>query len=71
MSNGVLIAEGASTVEDMGCVMGPINTSYIIQPPYRLEANRTHSFVIDFTTGDELYHVDAYYEVDLSFELVN
>ena len=65
--NGTQVANANAPGGGLGCVMGPVVKTYTTSPPYTLAANTTHTLVIDFTTADALYHVNAYYEVDLSF----
>jgi hypothetical protein len=65
--NGTQVANANAPGGSLGCVMGPVVKTYTTAPPYVLAANTTHTLVIDFTTADALYHVNAYYEVDLSF----
>ena len=65
--NGTQVADAHAPGGGLGCVMGPVVKTYTTSPPYTLAANTTHTLVIDFTTADALYHVNAYYEVDLSF----
>jgi len=47
--------------------MGPVVKTFVTNPPYTLAANSTNTLFIDFTTNDGLYHKNAYYQVDLSF----
>ena len=49
---------------DLGCEMGPAVFTEIVLPPYILPAGM-HTFTIDFTTNDSLFHVDACYELNL------
>ena len=65
--NGTEVARANAPGGGLGCVMGPVVKTYTTSPPYTLAANTTHTLVIDFTTADANYHVNAYYEVDLSF----
>lgn len=65
--NGTEVARANAAGGGLGCQMGPVVKTFITAPPYRLNANTTHTFFIDFTTNDGQFHKDAYYEVDLSF----
>lgn len=65
--NGTEVARANAAGGGLGCAMGPVVKTFITAPPYRLNANTTHTLFIDFTTADANYHVGAYYEVDLSF----
>lgn len=68
--NNQLLAGANATGGDLGCEMGPVTKNYFINPPYRLFANSTNTLFIDFTTNDRLFHVGAYYQVDLGFMAV-
>ncbi len=65
--NGNIIASAHAPGGNKGCEMGPVVKSLDIIPPVALLAGRTYIFQIIFTTADPLYHVGAYYQVDLSF----
>ncbi len=66
--NTVLLARGSSAGGGLGCApAGPIVKQVIVPGPYLLEANTSYQFRINFTTGDALFHVGAFYEIDLSF----
>lgn len=68
--NNLLLADGHAAGGNLGCQTGPI-ISTIHQPgPYLLLANTTYTFLIDFTTNDQLYHNGAYYTCNLILELV-
>ena len=62
-----LLARATSQDLDLGCDMGPVIKEYIIEPPYELFCNTEYQFRIIFTSGDSLYHVGAYYQINLSF----
>ena len=64
--DGVEVANGHAAGGDLECEMGPIVETVLVPGPYLLLANTTYTFFIDFTTNDGLFHVGAYYEVDLS-----
>lgn len=68
--DNVLLAKGTSTGGGLGCNNGvsvPITKTIVVAEPYLLNANTQYEFKIDFTTGDNLFHVNAYYEIKLSF----
>ena len=65
--NNVLLATATSPGGNLGCQMGPAIQTYNQNPPYTLTANTVYKFRIDFTTFDELFHVNAFYEAQLSF----
>lgn len=69
--NGTEVARANAAGGGQECVMGPVVKTFITPPPYRLNANTQYTFFIDFTTNDALYHVGAFYEVDLSFTNVS
>lgn len=65
--NDILLTEATSQNLDLSCTMGlPISTTYF-EPPYLLSAVTVNEFKITFTTGDGLYHKDAYYKINLGF----
>jgi hypothetical protein len=47
--------------------MGPVIKEYIIPPPYLLNKNTNYQFRVEFDSGDGLYHVGSFYQIDLSF----
>jgi hypothetical protein len=65
--DGDLIADGHAAGGDLGCAVGPIIPNFIIPGPYTLPKNTFHTFEINFTTNDELYHVGSYYQINISF----
>jgi len=65
--NGTQVARGESKDANQECVMGPVQKVFTTNPPYLLAANTTYTFLIEFTTGDALYHVGSYYQINLGF----
>lgn len=65
--DGTEVARANAAGGGLGCTMLPVVKTFVTSPPYRLNANTQYTFFIDFTTADALFHVGAYYEVDLSF----
>lgn len=65
--DGTQIADAHAPGGGLGCLMGPVIKTYQVASPYLLLANTTHTLRIDFSTIDALYHVDSYYQVNLSF----
>lgn len=65
--NNAYLASATSVEAMLSCVMGPPISTYIISPPYFLSAYSLNEFLITFTTFDALYHLDAYYEINLDF----
>jgi len=65
--DGVQVARAQAAGGSLQCAMGPVVKTFVTPPPYRLNANTSYTFFINFTTNDALFHNGAYYEVDLSF----
>lgn len=65
--NGTEVARGESKNELQGCTMGPVQKVFTVSPPYFLAANTTYTLLIEFTTGDALYHNNAFYQINLGF----
>jgi hypothetical protein len=65
--DGVLLAEATSDGQGLGCAMGPVLSTFFTSFPILLAANTVYTFEIDFNTGDSLYHVGAFYQIDLTF----
>ena len=58
--DGVVIGDGHAPGGGLGCTSAPV----IVNPasPQSLDPG-PHTLIIDFTTNDGAYHVDAYYEI--------
>jgi hypothetical protein len=65
--DNVLLADGHAPGGGKGCVDEPIVTTYAINPPYLLLANTVYVLRIEFDTVDSLFHVESFYQVNLSF----
>jgi hypothetical protein len=65
--DGQLIAKGRAAGGGLGCLCGPIIQNIIIPSPYLLKKSKSYTFNIQFTTNDGLFHVNSYYQVDLTF----
>ena len=65
--SNVKLADAHAPGGGLGCVMGQVIKQYYVPSPYLLTAGNTYTFTINFDTADALYHVDAYYEVNLLF----
>jgi hypothetical protein len=65
--DGTQIANANAAGGNLGCQMGPVVQTFTVPPPYLLLAGTVHTLLINFTTNDGLFHVDSYYEVDLTF----
>lgn len=61
------VADAHAAGGNLGCQMGPVVKTFTQPPPYLLTANSVHTLLIEFTTADSLFHVGAFYEVNLSF----
>ena len=58
--DGNVIGDGHAPGGDQGCT----SDSVIVNPASPQSLNPgPHTLIINFTTNDELYHVDAYYEI--------
>jgi hypothetical protein len=68
--DGTQIAKATSQDLNQGCAMGPVIKTFTVAPPYTLLAGTVHTLRIDFTTNDPLYHVDSYYQVELTFNTI-
>jgi hypothetical protein len=62
----VLIADAHAAGGNQGCAAGPVVKTYTVSPPYYLAANSNHKFFLNFTTADPRFHVNCYYEINLS-----
>lgn len=51
----------------MECAMGPVNIIFLVDLPLILGPG-PHIFQLEFTTDDALYHVGAFYELNLIFD---
>ena len=61
--DGVVIGNGEAPGGGLGCESAPV----IVNPASDQTLNPgPHTLIIDFTTNDALYHVDAYYEIKLT-----
>lgn len=65
--DGTQVARGSSVNLNLGCTMGPPTKIPANILPITLIANRVYKLLIDFSTVDSQYHVNAYWQVDLSF----
>jgi len=48
------------------CSVGPVIQTVIIPPPYTLQNGNQYTLRVEFTTNDNLYHKDAYYQADFT-----
>ena len=60
--NGEVIGDGQAPGGGLGCESAPVTVN--AAEPQTLEPG-PHTLVIEFTTNDAQYHVDAYYEIEL------
>lgn len=66
-SNLSAIANAHAPGGSLGCQMGPVVKNPSNIAPILLLAGNEYIFRINFTTNDGLYHVGAYYQINLSF----
>lgn len=67
--NGDLIRRATSVGGNLLCSPSvPVNQIIEIPGPYIIPAYTTATFELRFTTSDPYYHIDAYYELDMTFE---
>jgi hypothetical protein len=65
--DNTLIASATSQDLNGNCAMVPVVQTYNVAPPYLLLAGTVHTLLIEFTTNDPQYHVDGFYQANLSF----
>jgi hypothetical protein len=65
--DGIQVADAHAAGGNLDCAMGPVVQTFATPPPYLLLAGTVHTFFIDFTTNDGLYHLGSFYEIDLTF----
>ena len=61
-----LLASATSAGGGQECAMGQAVQTYFIPPPYRLLSGKTYKLRIQFSSGDEFYHVASFYEANYS-----
>jgi hypothetical protein len=64
--NDELLATATSPGGNLGCEMGPVISTFYLPPPYTLRSGNQYILKIEFTTGDNHYHKDAYYQADFT-----
>lgn len=64
--DNVSIIKATSNDFDLGCLMGPPSVTFLQAQPLILTAG-VHTFRINFTSQDEAFHVNAFYEFNLIF----
>jgi len=62
----ILLATATSAGGGLGCAMGPVVKTFETPPPYAL-APGSYRLLVDFTTGDNLFHVGSYYQLEIDF----
>jgi hypothetical protein len=65
--DGTQLANGHAQGGNLECAVGPIVETVLVPGPYLLLAGSVHTLLINFSTNDPLYHVNSYYQVNLSF----
>jgi hypothetical protein len=69
--NGTNILRATSAGGGQFCAANvPVIQTTLVAPPYTLQPNTTNTFTLSFTTQDNLYHVNAFYLLNLTFELL-
>ena len=63
--DAVLVASATSPGGSLGCEMGAAIPTYHVTPPYILTAGN-HTLSVIFDSGDAMYHVDSYYQAELT-----
>lgn len=70
--NGVDIVRSTSPGGGQGCASGgPVRQTVIVPGPYFLPKNSINTFRLSFTTADELFHVNCFYQCNLTFTLLD
>lgn len=66
-----LLVSATSPGGGKGCNPGePVTQNIITPPPLLLAQQTSYTFTLDFTTQDNLYHIDCWYECNLSFQRI-
>lgn len=65
--NGATVSSGDAPGGGFGCTDAPIVQTIIIPGPYLLPANTVHILELSFSTVDPAYHINSYYEANISF----
>ena len=69
--NGTDILRSTSAGGKLECSANiPVIQTALVAPPYTLQPNTTNTFTLSFTTQDNFYHVNAFYLLNLTFELL-
>jgi len=64
--DGITIISSTSPGGNLGCLMGPVVVSTLVNGPYLIPAG-IHTLVLSFSTVDALYHKGAFYLCQLTF----
>jgi hypothetical protein len=64
--DSVQVADAHAAGGGLGCAVGPVVKTYSVSPPYYLPAYSNHTLFLNFTTNDPYYHLNSYYEINLS-----
>jgi len=66
--NNVQLITARSPGGEQGCAPAlPVNITTLVAPPLYLSTNTNYDFTLNFTTNDNLFHINAFYECVLSF----
>lgn len=66
-SNELLILATSQDLDQECTAFGPVVQNYIVPSPVILMNSTQYTFTLNFSTNDNLYHVDCFYECALSF----
>lgn len=70
--NNTNIVSSTSPGGNQGCASGgPVVQSILVPGPYFLAKNSVNSFRLTFTTADEFFHVNCFYQCNLAFTLLD
>jgi hypothetical protein len=65
------IAKAHAAGGGRGCQFGPVVKSYLLPAPYKLLKGTQHKLVVNFTTADDRFHKDCFYQINLKFSAQN
>jgi len=69
--DGVELARAHALGGSNGCGSAPVVKEILVPGPYLLESGRNYEFRVSFTTNDNLYHVNAFYQIEIGFSNVS
>lgn len=66
--NGTKLVNAVSSGGGLGCANGtPVTQTTFVPGPYTLAASTVYTFKLQFSTGDNLFHKNCFYECNLAF----